>query len=109
MNLWALGLYKRAAAKRQFCIGERESMGRDNGNKGYLGFGIVTVLSVIVFLGIMSLFTGKGLFDTNVYNTYALQADSWRQGRLDLGWSLQFIMENIIAASPHFRLIYCFP
>ena len=40
MNLWALGLYKRAAAKRQFCIGERESMGRDNGNKGYLGFGI---------------------------------------------------------------------
>ena len=50
MNLWALGLYKRAAAKRQFCIGERESMGRDNGNKGYLGFGIVTVLSVIVFL-----------------------------------------------------------
>lgn len=85
MNLWALGLYRRAAAKRQFCIGERKSMGKDNGNKGYWGFGIATVLSVMVFLGIMSLFTGKGLFDTNVYNTYALQADSWRQGRLDLG------------------------
>ena len=28
MNLWALGLYKRAAAKRQFCIGERESTER---------------------------------------------------------------------------------
>lgn len=60
-------------------------MGKDNISREYLKYGIVTVLSVIVFLGIMSLFTGKGLLDVNVYNTYALQADSWRAGRLDLG------------------------
>ncbi len=60
-------------------------MHKDNGSREYLGFGVVTVLSVMVFLGIMSLFTGKGLLDTNVYNTYALQAEAWRQGRLDLG------------------------
>lgn len=51
----------------------------------YLEYGVVTGLTVIVFLVIMSLFTGKGLWDANVYNTYALQADAWRQGRLDLG------------------------
>lgn len=60
-------------------------MCKDSENREYLKYGIVTVLSVIVFLVIMSLFTGKGLLDQNIYNTYALQADSWRQGRLDLG------------------------
>lgn len=57
----------------------------ENSKKEYLDYGIVTVLSVLIFLMIMSMFTGKGLFDSNVYNTYALQADAWRQGRLDLG------------------------
>lgn len=48
-------------------------------------YGIVTVFSIILFLGLISLFIGKRLFDPNVYNSYFLQADSWRHGRLDLG------------------------
>lgn len=60
-------------------------MCKANSKKEYLEYGIVTVLSVLVFLTIMGMFTGKGLLDSNVYNTYALQADAWRQGRLDLG------------------------
>lgn len=56
-----------------------------NGKKENIAYGIITVASVMVFLGCMALLTGKRLLDMNVYNTYALQADSWRQGRLDLG------------------------
>ena len=56
-----------------------------NVKKEYLEYGIVTALSVLTFLVVMSMFTGKGLSDANVYNTYALQAEAWRQGRLDLG------------------------
>lgn len=48
-------------------------------------YGIATVLAVLFFLLVMSAVTGKGWLDDNRYNTYALQADSWRQGRLDLG------------------------
>ncbi len=60
-------------------------MCKANSKKEYWEYGIVTTLSVLVFLTIMGMFTGKGLLDSNVYNTYALQADAWRQGRLDLG------------------------
>ena len=48
-------------------------------------YGMVTVVSIMAFLGLLALFTGKGLLSKNAYNAYALQADSWRQGRLDLG------------------------
>ena len=47
------------------------SKGRDE-----ISYGIVTVFSVMVFLVLMSLLTGKGITDDNAYNTYALQADS---------------------------------
>lgn len=60
----------------------RESMYKKKEN---LEYGIITVLSVGVFLIIAGMLTGKGLQDSTVYNSYALQADSWRQGRLDLG------------------------
>lgn len=60
-------------------------MHKNHSDREYLEYGIVTVLSVLVFLFLMSSFTGKGLLDANVYNTYALQADAWKQGRLDLG------------------------
>ena len=53
--------------------------------KKYLEYGIITVLTILGFLYFMSLLLGFKLTDTNFYNTYALQADSWRQGRLDLG------------------------
>ena len=60
----------------------RESMYKKKEN---LEYGIITVLSVGIFLTIAGMLTGKGLQDSTVYNSYALQADSWRQGRLDLG------------------------
>lgn len=50
-----------------------------------ISYGIITVFSVILFFALLSLLTGKEIADDNAYNTYALQADSWRQGRLDLG------------------------
>ncbi len=48
-------------------------------------YGILTMITVLVVLYLLSLLLGIRLTDTNPYNTYALQADSWRQGRLDLG------------------------
>ena len=53
--------------------------------KENLEYGVITIISVGVFLIIAGMLTGKGLLDSTVYNSYALQADSWRQGRLDLG------------------------
>lgn len=53
--------------------------------KEILSYEIVTVLSVVIFLVLMWLVTGKWPMNVNPYNSYALQADSWRQGRLDLG------------------------
>lgn len=47
-------------------------------------YGMITVLSVMAFCTLLWILTGKGPFDTNVYNSYALQADAWRQGRLHL-------------------------
>lgn len=54
-------------------------------SKERIEYGVLTVVSTLVFLYFLSLVTGVGLTDGNAYCTYALQADSWRQGRLDLG------------------------
>ncbi len=51
----------------------------------YLEYAVFVVISVIVYLLVIQMFTGQYFWSRNVYNTYALQADSWRQGRLDLG------------------------
>lgn len=48
-------------------------------------YGIVVITSVLLYLLLMWGLTGYGPLKQNVYNSYALQADSWRQGRLDLG------------------------
>ncbi len=50
----------------------------------YLEYGLLTVVSLICYLFVLQIFTGQFLWEHNTYNTYALQADSWRQGRLDL-------------------------
>lgn len=47
-------------------------------------YGILSLVGLVVFLTVMAMLTGLDLLDGNSYNTYALQADSWRQGRLDL-------------------------
>lgn len=79
-----------------------------------ISYGIVTVLSLMIFLMVMSLFTGKGWLEHNTYNTYALQADSWRQGRLDLGQNyswLELVDLNgkIYASFPPFPSYVLFP
>lgn len=48
-------------------------------------YGIIVITSVLLYLFLMCWLTGYGPLKQNVYNSYALQADSWRQGRLDLG------------------------
>ena len=47
-------------------------------------YGLVVLLGIVSYLTLMWILTGRGIFTHNVYNSYALQADSWRQGRLDL-------------------------
>lgn len=59
--------------------------------KKYLEYGLITVLTTMLFLYLMSMLLGFGFGDANVYNTYALQADSWRQGRLDLGQNYSWL------------------
>lgn len=51
----------------------------------YWEYGLLTVVSLLCYLFVLQLLTGQYLWEHNTYNTYALQADSWRQGRLDLG------------------------
>lgn len=50
-----------------------------------LEYGLLTVAVLVCFLIVLHLFTGQYFWKQNVYNTYALQADAWRYGRLDLG------------------------
>lgn len=50
-----------------------------------LEYGFLTLATLLMALWLMGMLTGKGLLDSNSYNSYALQADAWRQGRLDLG------------------------
>ena len=51
----------------------------------YLEYGLLTVVSLLCYLLVLQVLTGQYLWEHNTFNTYALQADSWRQGRLDLG------------------------
>lgn len=53
-------------------------------NKERIEYGFIAILSVIGYLVLMWIFTGRGILSHNIYNSYALQADSWRMGRLDL-------------------------
>ena len=46
---------------------------------------IITVSIVLGVVFVMLAFMGVRLIDANPYNTYALQADAWRRGMLDLG------------------------
>lgn len=48
-------------------------------------YGLITVLTSVSLLLLLFLLTGNNFTDINGYNTYALQANRWRQGFLDLG------------------------
>lgn len=52
--------------------------------KDKIEYGFVAVISVLFYMILMWILTGNGIFSSNTYNSYALQADSWRMGRLDL-------------------------
>lgn len=54
-------------------------------------YGIIVITSVLLYLFLMCWLTGYGPLKQNVYNSYALQADSWRQGRLDLGQDYPYL------------------
>ncbi len=54
-------------------------------NKKYWEYMLVTLLTIGGIFYLMSLFMGFRLTSVNNYNTYSLQADSWRLGRLDMG------------------------
>lgn len=54
-------------------------------------YGIIVITSVLLNLFLMCWLTGYGPLKQNVYNSYALQADSWRQGRLDLGQDYPYL------------------
>lgn len=54
-------------------------------------YGIIVITSVLLYLLLMCWLTGYGPLKQNVYNSYALQADSWRQGRLDLGQDYPYL------------------
>lgn len=54
-------------------------------------YAIVAVLSILMYLILMWILTGNGLFSHNTYNSYALQAESWCKGRLDLGQNYSFL------------------
>ena len=60
-------------------------MDSEKDKKKYWEYMLVVLLTILGAFYLLSLLMGFQLTDSNTYNTYALQADSWRQGRLDLG------------------------
>lgn len=83
-------------------------------NKKYWEYMLITLLTILGVFYLMSLLMGFRLTDSNAYNTYALQADSWRQGRLDLGqdypWlELAIFEEKYFCSFPPFPSYILFP
>lgn len=68
--------------------------------KGFDYYFLAIPLCIAIFLWIIGAFTGMWPGDSNSYNSFALQADSWLNGRLDLGMdydglNLQYLTANI--------------
>ena len=75
---------------------------------------LITFLSVFGYMLLMWMFTGKWPFDANTYNSYALQADAWRQGRLYLdqnySWlELAYYQGRYYVSFPPFPSYILFP
>ncbi len=54
-------------------------------------YGFITILSVLSYLILMWILTGRGVFSHNTYNSYALQAEAWTHGHLDLGQDYSYL------------------
>lgn len=77
-------------------------------------YGLVTILTMLGVMVFMAAMLGNNIGSDNPYNTYALQADSWRQGRLHLGqdypWLELAIFEgNYYCSFPPFPSYVLFP
>lgn len=82
--------------------------------KQQLAYLVITILSMLGIMMFMSAMLGNGLHSDNPYNTYALQADSWRQGRLhleqDYPWlELAIYRGNYYCSFPPFPSYVLFP
>ncbi len=82
--------------------------------KRQIEYGLVTVLTMIGVMVFMAAMLGNDLGSNNPYNTYALQADSWRQGRFHLGqdypWLELAVYEgNYYCSFPPFPSYVLFP
>lgn len=52
---------------------------------------LAAVLLVLCAHGAFMLFSGKGIFSENPYNSYTLQACAWLRGSLDLGENVSWL------------------
>lgn len=82
--------------------------------KEQLEYGLITILTMLGIMVFMAMMLGNGPASANPYNTYALQADSWRQGRLHLGqdypWlELAIYKGNYYCSFPPFPSYVLFP
>lgn len=59
--------------------------------KGFDFYFLAIPLCIAIFLWIIGAFTGMWPGDSNSYNSFALQADSWLNGRLDLGMDYEWL------------------
>ncbi len=59
--------------------------------KGFDYYYLAILFCIAVFLWIIGAFTGMWPSDNNSYNSFALQADSWLNGRLDLGMDYKWL------------------
>ena len=59
--------------------------------KGFDYYFLAIPLCIAIFLWIIGAFTGMWPGDSNSYNSFALQADSWLNGRLDLGMDYEWL------------------
>lgn len=69
------------------CIGQEtvNGAGMNKRRAEFIEYGVLAVVVLMTYLLVLQIFTGQYMWEHNAYNTYALQADSWRNGRLDLG------------------------
>ncbi|MBE5928088.1 MAG: hypothetical protein E7267_01750 [Lachnospiraceae bacterium] len=76
--------------------------------KNFDAYLIVVPLCIIGFLWIFGAYTGMWPKNGNPYNSFALQAESWLQGRLDLGQNYEWL-ELAIFDSKYFVSFPPFP
>ncbi|MCQ2539284.1 MAG: hypothetical protein MJ114_02425 [Acetatifactor sp.] len=83
-------------------------------NGELISYGILSAGTLLLVYYLLHVLCGFSLMDANAYNTFALQADSWRQGRLHLGqdypWlELAIYKDQFFCSFPPFPSYVLFP